>query len=127
MSLNPMEAYKKVEQETLSGSEVEAAVLIKAANKLEECQKNWEATDRENQLDESLKFNQLIWSIFQSELASEENPLPKDLRLNLLRLSSFIDGRSLDTMAYPASEKLTILININRNIAAGLRERPKAA
>ena len=127
MSLNPMEAYKKVEQETLSGSEVEAAVLIKAANKLEECQKNWNTTDRENQLDESLKFNQLIWSIFQSELSAEDNPLPKELRLNLLRLSSFIDGRSLDTLAYPVSEKLTILININRNIAAGLRERPKAA
>ena len=127
MSLNPMDAYKKVEQETISGSEVEAAVLIKAANKLEECQKNWDADERGSKLDESLKFNQLIWSIFQSELAAEDNPLPKDLRLNLLRLSSFIDGRSLDTMAYPASEKLTILININRNIAAGLREQPKAA
>jgi len=127
VSLNPMDAYKKVEQETISGSEVEAAVLIKAANKLEECQKNWDTDERESKLDESLKFNQLIWSIFQSELAAEDNPLPKDLRVNLLRLSSFIDGRSLDTMAYPASEKLTILININRNIAAGLREQPKAA
>lgn len=127
MSLNPMEAYKKVEQETLSGAEVEAAVLIKAADKLEDCQKNWDDAEREAKLDESLKFNQLIWSIFQSELAAEDNPLPKDLRVNLLRLSSFIDGRSLDTMAYPASEKLTILININRNIAAGLREQPKAA
>jgi len=127
VSLNPMDAYKKVEQETISGSEVEAAVLIKAANKLEECQKNWDTDERESKLDESLKFNQLIWSIFQSELAAEDNPLPKDLRINLLRLSSFIDGRSLDTMAYPASEKLTILININRNIAAGLREQPKAA
>jgi len=127
VSLNPMDAYKKVEQETLSGSEVEAAVLVKAANKLQECQKDWDDEGREQKLDESLKFNQLIWSIFQSELAAEDNPLPKELRLNLLRLSSFIDGRSLDTMAYPASEKLTILININRNIAAGLREHPKAA
>jgi len=126
VSLNPMEAYKKVEQETLSGSEVEAAVLIKAADKLEECQESWEGAERETKLDESLKFNQLVWSIFQSELAAEDNPLPRDLRINLLRLSSFIDGRSLDTMAYPASEKLTILININRNIAAGLREQPKA-
>jgi len=127
VSLNPMEAYKKVELETLSGAEVEAAVLIKAADKLEECQKDWDGAERETKLDESLKFNQLIWSIFQSELAAEDNPLPKDLRVNLLRLSSFIDGRSLDTMAYPAFEKLTILININRNIAAGLREHPKAA
>ncbi len=127
MSLNPMDVYKKVEQETLSGSEVEAAVLIKAANKLQECQEQWDKEDSESKLNESLKFNQLIWSIFQSELAAEDNPLPKDLRLNLLRLSAFIDGRSLDTMAYPAADKLTILININRNIAAGLREHPQAA
>lgn len=127
MSLNPMDVYKKVERDTLSGSEVEAAVLIKAADKLQECQNNWDEDGRESKLDESLKFNQLVWSIFQSELSAEDNPLPKDLRLNLLRLSSFIDGRSLDTMAYPAAEKLTILININQNIAAGLREHPKAA
>lgn len=127
MSLNPMDAYKKVEQDTISGSEVEAAVLVKAANKLQECQNQWNEAGCEKKLDESLKFNQLVWSIFQSELAAEDNPLPKELRLNLLRLSAFIDGRSLDTMAYPASEKLTILININRNIAAGLREHPKAA
>ena len=127
MSLNPMNAYKKVEQETLSGREVESKVLLKAANKLKECQDNWESADRDKKLDESLKFNQLIWSIFQSELAADDNPLPKDLRLNLLRLSAFIDGRSLETLAYPASEKLTILININLNIAAGLREHLKAA
>ena len=127
MSLNPMDAYKKVEQDTLSGPEVEAQVLIKAADKLQDCQDNWEARDHDGKLDESLKFNQLIWSIFQAELEAEDNPLPKDLRFNLLRLSAFIDGRSLDTMAYPAREKLTILININRNIAAGLRERPQAA
>ena len=127
MSLNPINAYKKVEQETLSGNEVEATVLLKAAQKLQECQDDWDSPDRERKLDESLKFNQLIWSIFQSELAAEDNPLPKNLRVNLLRLSSFIDSRSLDTLAYPASEKLTILININNNIAAGLREQPKAA
>ena len=127
MSLNPMDAYKKVEQDTLSGSDVEAAVLIKAANKLQDCQDHWEGETRERNLDESLKFNQLIWSIFQSELSADDNPLPKELRLNLLRLSSFIDGRSLETMAYPAPEKLTILININRNIAAGLKEHSKAA
>ncbi len=124
---NPADVYKKVEQETLSGREVEAAVLIKAADKLEECQRNWNAPDREQKLDESIKFNQLIWSIFQSELAAEDNPLPKEIRANLLRLSAFIDKRSLETIAYPAAEKLKILIDINRNIAAGLRETPKAA
>jgi len=56
-----MDAYKKVEQETLSGSEVEAAVLIKAANKLQDCQEQWDAEECELKLDESLKFNQLVW------------------------------------------------------------------
>ncbi len=124
---NPADVYKKVEQDTLSGREVEAAVLTKAADKLEECQRNWNAPDREQKLDESIKFNQLIWSIFQSELAAEDNPLPQEIRANLLRLSAFIDKRSLETIAYPAAEKLKILIDINRNIAAGLRETPKAA
>ena len=127
MSLNPMSAYRKVEQDTLSGRDIEALILVKAANKLKECQDHWERSDRDKKLGESLKFNQLIWSIFQSELEAEDNPLPRPMRLNLLRLSAFIDGRSLETLAYPASEKLTILININRNIAAGLREHPKAA
>jgi hypothetical protein len=30
-------------------------------------------------------------------------------------------------IAHPSPEKLTILIDINHNIAAGLRKRPKAA
>jgi len=124
---NPINAYKKIVKDTLSGREIEAAVLIKAAEKLQECQQHWNSSDRDKKLDESIKFNQLIWSIFQSELASVDNPLPKELRANLLRLSAFIDKRSLETIAYPASEKLNILININRNIAAGLRERPQAA
>lgn len=124
---NPINAYKKIAKDTLSGREIEAAVLIKAAEKLQECQQHWDSSDRDKKLDESIKFNQLIWSIFQSELASADNPLPKELRVNLLRLSAFIDKRSLETIAYPASEKLNILININRNIAAGLRERPQAA
>jgi flagellar protein FlaF len=42
----------------------------------------------------------------------------------LLRLVAFIDKRTLETIAYPSPEKLTILININQNIAAGLRTRP---
>ncbi|MBN2706339.1 MAG: flagellar biosynthesis regulator FlaF [Deltaproteobacteria bacterium] len=122
-----MNAYKKVAQDTQSGREVEASVLCKAADKLKDCQDSWNSGERDKKLDESIKFNQLIWSIFQSELAATDNPLPKELRVNLLRLSAFIDRRSLETLAYPASEKLSILININRNIAAGLREQPRAA
>ena len=68
-----------------------------------------------------MKYNQRIWTIFQSELSKEDNPLPNQIKLDLLRLSAFIDKRIFEMMAYPEAEKLNIIIRINENIAAGLR------
>ena len=79
-----------------------------------------------SKLDAALKYNQRVWSIFQAELEKPENPLPNTLKVDLLRLSAFIDKRMFEIMAYPSPEKLTILININHNIAAGLRTRPES-
>lgn len=121
MYRNPLETYQTVDKATMSGRETEARVLSKAALKLKDCQDNWDAEDRSAKLDEALKYNQRIWSIFQGELAKEDNPLPRQLKQDLLRLGAFIDRRIFETMAYPAPEKLTVVININQNIAAGLR------
>jgi flagellar protein FlaF len=121
---SPLKAYETVNKSTMSGREVEAAVLTKAARKLRECQNNWNAANRGEKLKEALKFNQRIWSIFQGELAREDHPLPRKLRLDILRLGSFIDRRILEILAYPTPEKLTIVIDINNNLAAGLRGSP---
>jgi flagellar protein FlaF len=110
-----LQAYEHVSSATRSGREVEAAVLTKAAVKLKECQDNWDAPDREHRLDEALKYNQRIWSIFQSELSREDH---------ILRLAAYIDRRIFETMAFPAPEKLNIVIDINNNLAAGLRGSP---
>jgi flagellar protein FlaF len=110
----------------MSGREIEAAVLTKAARKLKECRDNWEANDSNEKLDVALKFNQRVWSIFQSELAREDNPLPKKLKVDILSLSAFIDRRIFEIMAHPAPEKLKIIIDINNNIAAGLRTSPSS-
>ncbi|MGD8881791.1 MAG: flagellar biosynthesis regulator FlaF [Desulfobacterales bacterium] len=124
MLTNPMQAYESVNNSTMSGRELEAAVLTKAARKLKECQDAWNADDHNAKLDTALKFNQRIWSIFQGELAREDNPLPRKLKVDLLSLSAFIDRRIFEIIANPSPEKLTIIININNNIAAGLRTRP---
>jgi len=121
---NPLEAYQTVDRTTMSGRETEARVLAQAALKLKDCQDNWGAEGRNAKLDEALKYNQRIWSIFQSELAREDNPLPGQLKQDLLRLGTFIDRRIFETMAFPAPEKLTAVININQNISAGLRGSP---
>jgi flagellar protein FlaF len=120
-----LKAYESVGNAIRSGREVEAVVLTNAAIKLKECQDNWEAPDREHKLDEALKYNQRIWSIFQSELSRDDHEMPKKLRLDILRLAAFIDRRIFETLAFPAPEKLTIVININNNLAAGLRGSPE--
>lgn len=118
---HPLNAYKKVEQTTLSGRELEASVLQKAAMALRECQNNWSDPNFYAQLTEAIKYNQAIWTLFQAEISNPENPLPKKLKEDLLSLSAFIDKRSMEILAFPSPEKLNILININLNIAAGLR------
>ena len=124
MHNNPLEAYNTVDKKTMPGRETEARVLTQAAIKLKDCRDNWGAKDQDEKLDEALKYTQRIWSIFQGELSNEDNPLPRQLKINLLQLSSFIDKRIFETMSYPSPEKLTAVININKNIAAGLRGSP---
>ena len=122
-----LKAYDSVNKSTMSGRDLEAEVLTKAALKLKECQDNWAKNGKGTKLEAALKHNQRVWTILQAEIGKPENPLPRALKLDLLRLSAFIDKRTLETIAYPQPEKLTILININHNIAAGLRTKPKAA
>ncbi|MFN3396867.1 MAG: flagellar biosynthesis regulator FlaF [Thermodesulfovibrionales bacterium] len=118
-----IEAYREVQKNTMSGRELEASVLIKAAHKLKHCRDNWDSQDIQERLDEALKYNQKLWSFFQAELSRPDHPLPKKLREDLLSLSLFIDKRIFEIMASPSPEKLDILININLNIAAGLSVR----
>ncbi len=115
-----IDAYKSVQQETQNGRELESSLLSKAALLLKVCQENWEQEGHAERFDDALRFNQRLWTFFQSELLEETNPLPVQLRQDLLSLSAFVDKRTFEVMAYPAREKLTVLININKQIAEGL-------
>ena len=117
-------AYKQVDKNTISGRETEARVLTEAAIKLKKCQENWGSPDFDTELDQALRYNQKIWSLFQGELEREDNPLPGKLKIDILRLAAFIDKRIFEVMAFPSPEKLNIIISINQNIAAGLRGSP---
>jgi flagellar protein FlaF len=119
-----LETYRNVQKATLSGRDLEAEVLSKAAYKLKHCQNNWDAPNRDELLDEALKYNQKIWTVFQAELAKPENPLSGKIKQDLLSLSAFVDKRIFEIMSFPAPEKLNAIININLNIAAGLKGSP---
>jgi flagellar protein FlaF len=121
-----LKTYDSVNKATMSGRDIEAEVLTKAALKLKTFQDHWSDNGKNEGLHSVLKYNQRVWTILQAEIEKPENPLPINLKANLLRLSAFIDRRTIEMLANPAPEKLTILIHINQNIAAGLRSRPLA-
>jgi len=120
-----VQAYQNTHRMVMSDREVEAAVLTKAALKLRDCQENWSRGGSNGMLDEALRFNQLVWSIFQCEITRRDHPMPVDLRQKVLTLSRFIDRRIFEVMAYPNPGKLDAIININLNLAAGLRGSPE--
>lgn len=124
MQKSAANAYNTVNKESMSPRQLEAAILNRAAAMLKAVQDKWDAADREQKLDEALKYNQKLWSVFQADLASDENPLPKKLREDILSLSLFIDRRTFELMAKPEKEKVSVLININQNIAMGLNAVP---
>ncbi len=121
MQQNSVNAYTTMQKEVLSGRELEASVLSRAGIMLKQVQESWGTADRDQKLLDAVKFNQKVWSFFQAELSDPENPLPKNLREDILNLSIFIDKRLFEILAFPDPEKLSIVIDINFNIAAGLR------
>lgn len=100
----------------------EAWALIEAARRIAGVVRfgNFERPEDKRKLRDSLRLNLRIWTIIQAEQTAGENMLPEPIRQNILTLCKFIDNHTVDTMINPSAEKASVLININRNIAAGL-------
>ncbi|RED52433.1 flagellar biosynthesis regulator FlaF [Aestuariispira insulae] len=116
--------YAKQQQSALQHATPQAAegwALIEMARRLDSAVQ--EPVDEQKIL-EMTRLNWRIWTIIQSELVDPECQIPREIRENLINLSNFIDKRSADIIAAPAPEKLAVLININRQIGAGLMETP---
>ena len=80
-------------------------------------------TEKKQLLDEALRYNRKLWSIFLSSVTDKENPLPVEIRQNVANLGLFVMNQTLATISDPRPEQLTSLININRELAAGLMGR----
>lgn len=103
--------------------ETEGRALLEAARRLAEAQKTPE--DRKG-LREAARLNWRLWTIFQSELSAPGCPVPPEIRVNMLNLCNFVDKRSVEILAEAKPEMADVLINVNRQIAAGLLTRPEA-
>ena len=115
------QAYARVANTTSSPRDIEAQALLLAANKLQAVVNNVDATY--TQISEALMFNRKLWTIFLSEAQREENPNSLDVRQNIANLGVFVLSQTTALQMSPQRDHIKPLIEINRNIAAGLNGR----
>ena len=114
MRNNPYAKYQNVNKSAMSPRQVESDALIKAASLLAQAQNDLTL------LEDALHRNKMLWSIIAGDVAETTHPLPTDIKINILRLAEIVFKRTVLLMAEPDAEKINLLININRQIAAGL-------
>lgn len=98
---------------------------MRAAARLQGIRDEWDG--RRGELDEALTYNRKLWTILVTAVMEEDNPLPAPLKQNLANLGIFVFKHTMTLMGAPAPERLGVLININREIAAGLRTNVAAS
>ena len=113
------QAYQKTAKQTASPRELESSLLYKSAGDLQRIRDNWDAAKGE--LFEALTLNRKVWTIFLEHATSADCHLPPAIQQNIANLGLFVVNHTLKVQTSPAPGKLDVLININREIAAGLR------
>jgi flagellar protein FlaF len=115
---NAARTYGQVARETANPRELEASLLLQAASRLQAVHDDWDI--KKSELAGALLFNRKLWSIFLTSMTDNESPLPAAIRQNVANLGVFVLKQTLTTMSDPRPDQLNSLININREIAAGL-------
>jgi flagellar protein FlaF len=111
--------YAAIAKETASPRELEAAVLLRAASKLQSVYDAWD--EKPNGFDDAILYNRRLWTIFLDAVCGRDNLLPIPVRQNIANLGIFVMAETFSLMTNPKPDHLVPLITINRELAAGLR------
>ncbi|MCC6776579.1 MAG: flagellar biosynthesis regulator FlaF [Hyphomicrobiales bacterium] len=118
---NAAQAYRNVATQIANPRDLEADLLLKAAAKLQSIHENWD--QKRADLSQALLYNRKLWSIFLGSVTKPEHPLPPAVRQNVANLGIYVMNQTMAIESDPRREPLRALININRELAAGLKAR----
>jgi flagellar protein FlaF len=121
MSSAAAQAYARVADTTASPRENEAKALLMAANKLQAVMTNADSTFQ--QMSDALMSNRKLWTIFLSEAHRDGNPQPLEVRQKIANIGIFVLSHTAALQISRQRQHFKPLIEINRNIAAGLGGR----
>lgn len=117
-----IQTYERNQLNSLKGRDLEAMVFSKATTLLQEALKN---PSNKDMILYALNKNQQLWTIIQNDVRLPENTLANDLKANLISLSLFVDRQTNRAVISCTPEDIEPLIEINKNIALGLRNSPQ--
>ena len=113
-------AYQTTAKAVESPREREAALLIKSAASMQTVRDGWPA--EYDRLQAALLFNRKLWTIFMTSVTRDDNALPAMVRQNIANLGIYILNETREILLDPTRPaRLDGLININRQLASGLR------
>jgi flagellar protein FlaF len=108
---------------------LEGQILLQAAQKIEDLSNRLQGGENVHfaEVGEILDYNQKLWMLFVNDAGSPDHPLAQDIKNNIASLALFIFKRTLELKVETVPQKLKVLVEINRNIAAGLMKKPPAS
>lgn len=116
--MNVSKSYAQTEVSGLGQIETESRALIVTASTLNGIKEHWET--RKGELEDALEKNRKLWTIIASAIQDGTSPQPENVKKSILNLAMYVFQRTLSIMVDPKPELLSVLININMNLARGL-------
>ncbi|HEU5019076.1 MAG TPA: flagellar biosynthesis regulator FlaF [Pseudolabrys sp.] len=111
-------AYGAVANKTSHPRELEASLLLDAASRLQAAKGL-----KGEPLYDALTHNRKLWVLLLGTVTKNENPLDLPIRQNIANLGLFVCKQTINALIDPKPDNLVSLININRELAAGLLGR----
>ena len=109
--------YQQAQKLSSNPRETESRALLEAARRMHAVQRD-DADIEEYR--NALRLNWRLWTLFQADIAEDSNPLPPEIKRNMLSLAAFVDRHTVSALGKVTPDRLQVLIDINRNIALGL-------
>ncbi|RAI44897.1 flagellar biosynthesis regulator FlaF [Rhodoplanes roseus] len=106
------------EHRKLAPRDVQAHLLLEAASRLQAVQSGW--SDSRNEIAEALSHNRRLWDDLLVSACDCPPALPSQVRQCIASLGLYVAHQTTAIAADPQPDRLTPLIGLNRDIAAGL-------
>lgn len=116
MSASGYSTYKSAVKQSTDTRDVEYRLLAQVTGALMEARDDMKNVKKRV---EAVSWNRDVWAALRTDLYDDNNQLPKELRAAIISISIWVEKETLAVMDNLGD--INALIDINRNIMAGLK------